>query len=244
MISKNQQKLINGLKLKKNRLKSELFIAEGEKVVNELINSSLVLHSLYFTSDYQAVKDLESSKLHQIEDADLKKISNLVTPNKVLALFEIPKMEFSYTDDDLILALDDIRDPGNLGTIIRVADWFGIKNILCSSNTVDAFNPKVVMSTMGSIARVNLIYKDLLSSLDEIDLPKFGTFLEGDNIYREKLPKGAVVIIGNESNGISSEVEKLVDRKINIPQFGDVQNTESLNAAVATAITISQFKSR
>jgi TrmH family RNA methyltransferase len=144
----------------------------------------------------------------------------------------------------LVLALDDIRDPGNLGTIIRLADWFGISSILCSNSTVDAFNSKVIMATMGSISRVNIVYCDLLKELEVFESPIYGALLEGENVYKmnSSFDEG-VLVIGNESNGISKEISELITNKVTIPQFGNIQETESLNAAVATAILLSEFKS-
>ncbi|MCK5781099.1 MAG: RNA methyltransferase [Flavobacteriales bacterium] len=243
MISKTQLKLINSLKLKKNRNKTGLFIAEGEKVVLELLSSNIKLHSIYCLEPFLVDNKLEISEINVITEAELSKISNLKSPNKVLGLFEIPKFSEVREFDDMILALDDIRDPGNLGTIIRLADWFGISTILCSTNTVDAFNSKVIMATMGSISRVELIYCDLLEELKNMDKAIYGALLDGDNIYKTKLQPDGVLVIGNESNGISEEIQKVISDKVTIPQFGKLQETESLNAAVATAILLSEFKS-
>ncbi|MEN8139373.1 MAG: RNA methyltransferase [Bacteroidota bacterium] len=243
MISKNQLKLIQSLKLKKNRNKTGLFIAEGEKVVLELLNSSIKLHSLYCLPSFSGQIENKSDNITEISEKELSRISNLKSPNQVLALFEIPKSEKYITEKGLILALDDIRDPGNLGTIIRLADWFGVYTILCSHNTVDAFNPKVIMATMGSISRVNLIYCDLEEELINISKPIYGALLEGENVYKANIIDDAVLVIGNESNGISDDIEKHVSNKITIPQFGNLQETESLNAAIATGILLSEFKS-
>ena len=142
----------------------------------------------------------------------------------------------------MILALDDIRDPGNLGTILRLCDWFGIKQIICSKETVDIYNPKVVQATMGSIARVNVNYVDLKTFIAEANVPVFGTFMDGENIYQSNLPQSGIIIMGNEANGISSEIEKIVTSRLTIPRFGELQKTESLNVATATAIILSEFK--
>ncbi len=242
MISKNQQKLIQSLKLKKNRVKTSLFVAEGEKVVRELISSSIKLHSIYCLPSFVSKINVDSSLITEITEKELTKISNLKNANQVVALFEIPSFQKNTDNDNLILALDDIRDPGNLGTIIRLADWFGVTTILCSNNTVDAFNPKVIMATMGSISRVEIIYCDLVEELSKLEKPIYGAFLEGENIYKTSKINNSVLVIGNESNGISEEVEKLITNKITIPQFGNLQETESLNAAVATGILLSEFK--
>jgi len=243
MISKNQQKLIQSLKLKKNRNKTGLFIAEGEKVVLELLNSDIKLHSVYCLPTFFDKINIDSDKLFDVNDKELAKISNLKNPNQVLSLFEIPKFKENINADGLILALDDIRDPGNLGTIIRLADWYGVSKILCSQNTVDAFNSKVIMATMGSISRVEIIYCDLEIELKEIEKPIYGAFLDGKNIYTNDNNDNSVLVIGNESNGISPEIEKLITYKITIPQFGNLKKTESLNAAIATGILLSEFKS-
>lgn len=242
MISKNQQKLIQSLKLKKNRVKTSLFIAEGEKVVIELINSDITLNSIYCLPSFVSKIDVDNEIVNEINEKELEKISNLKNANQVVALFEIPKFNKRRDNSTLTLALDNIRDPGNLGTIIRLADWFGITTILCSLNTVDAFNPKVIMATMGSISRVEIIYCELEEELSKIDKPIYGAFLEGENIYKTSKIDDAVLVIGNESNGISEVIEKLITNKVTIPQFGSLQETESLNAAVATGILLSEFK--
>jgi len=165
----------------------------------------------------------------------------LATPNSCLAVFKIPA-ENKIIDSGLIIALDDIRDPGNLGTILRLCDWFGIKQIICSKETVDIYNPKVVQATMGSIARVNVNYLDLKTFITQTKLPVFGTFMDGNNIYQSNLPQNGIIIMGNEANGISAEIEKIVTSRISIPRFGELQKTESLNVATATAIILSEFK--
>ncbi len=176
-----------------------------------------------------------------ISESELKKISALSTPNNCLAVFKIPA-SMPILDKGLILALDDIRDPGNLGTILRLCDWFGISQVVCSEQTVDLYNPKVVQATMGSISRVNVGYVNLKSFLQNSSLPIFGTFMDGSNVYMEILPKEAIVIMGNEANGISPEVENTIKNRLTIPRFGDLQLTESLNVASATAIILSEFR--
>ena len=244
MISKNQLKLIQSLKLKKNRNKYALFVAEGEKVVKELLISNLKLHSVYALKEFIAENNLESDHVFEVNEKELGKISNLKSPNKVLAIFEMPENKVSDISSGLTIALDSINDPGNLGTIIRLADWFGVEKILCTMDTVDAYNPKVVMSTMGSISRVQIVYCDLKEVLSKTDKIIYGAFLEGENVYESELSEDAVLLIGNESHGISAEVEKLVSDKVNIPQFGNKHETESLNAAIATSILLSEIKSR
>ncbi|AWH84974.1 RNA methyltransferase [Flavobacterium album] len=239
MVSKNQIKTITGLQQKKYRKLHKLFFAEGIKVVQELLNSNFELHRLFTTQDI--FSELPKDKVDIITEAELKKISALATPNACLALFVVPD-EKQVPENGLIVALDDIRDPGNLGTIIRLCDWFGIEHLVCSENCVDVYNPKVVQATMGSITRVNVVYTDLSDYIAKTSLPVFGTFMDGKNIYSEALPKDGIIVMGNEANGISPEIENLVTNKIAIPRFGSLQMTESLNVATAAAITLSEFR--
>ncbi|WP_111308599.1 TrmH family RNA methyltransferase [Confluentibacter sediminis] len=236
-LSKNQIKLITSLKQKKYRLLYGLFVVEGIKTIKELLNSNLLLHTLYTIESFNI--DVKDEIL--ISEADLKRISFLTTPNRALAVFKIPTSEPIDTNE-LIVVLDDVRDPGNLGTIIRLCDWFGVKDLVCSNETVDCFNPKVIQSTMGSITRVNINYIDLPMFLKEVDIPVFGTFMDGENVYNVSLPKKGVLVLGNEANGISKEIESLVKEKLAIPRFGKIQATESLNVATATAILLSEFR--
>ena len=239
MVSKNQIKLITSLQQKKFRQIHQLFIAEGVKVIEELLNSNFELDHLYQTEFI--FKNVKDTNKELISETDLKKISALTTANNCLALFKIPVgKELFYSD--LTVVLDDIRDPGNLGTIIRLCDWFGIKQIICSSHTVDIYNPKVVQATMGSISRVSIFYQDLEHFFSKNKLPVYGTFMDGENVYKEQLIENSILIIGNEANGISSNIEKYVTNRIGIPRFGSIQATESLNAASATAIFLSEFK--
>ncbi len=239
MVSKNQIKLITSLQQKKYRKQEQLFFAEGVKVVQELLNSNFELQDLFTTN--QDFLTVSKDKVHAISDTELKKISALTTPNTCLAVFKMPKSK-DLVEKGLIVALDDVRDPGNLGTIIRLCDWFGIETLFCSEESVDIFNPKVVQATMGSISRVNVVYGNLEAFLTKTKLPVFGTFMDGKNIYQEKLPNEGVIIMGNEANGISDAIEKLVSERIAIPRFGNLQVTESLNVATATAIILSEFK--
>ncbi|NIK91331.1 RNA methyltransferase [Mangrovimonas sp. CR14] len=237
MLSKNQIKLVASLKQKKYRNQHGLFVAEGIKTIEELLASQIKLYHLFTTESFQ----LGSQKETLITDHELKKISYLTTPNKALALFEIPNV-LPLDKSQLIVAVDEVRDPGNLGTIIRLCDWFGIEHLVCSTGTVDCFNPKVIQATMGSIIRVNIHYLDLPHLLSDFDYPIFGAFMDGENVYSKALPNQGLVIMGNEANGISKEVEKFVTDRISIPRFGKLQETESLNVATATAILLSEFK--
>ena len=239
MVSKNQIKLITSLHQKKYRYANQLFFAEGIKVIQELVESNFELEHLYTTQDDFDLVPVLKRKL--ISESDLKKISALATPNTCLAVFKMPQ-EKKISESGLILALDAIRDPGNLGTILRLCDWFGIDQLICSKETVDIYNPKVIQATMGSIARVNVSYIDLQDFISKTKLPVFGTFMEGDSIYKAKLPQEGIIIMGNEANGISYELEKSIKNKLTIPRFGQLQKTESLNVATATAIILSEFR--
>jgi RNA methyltransferase, TrmH family len=239
MITKNQIKLISSLQQKKHRLASNLFFAEGVKVIEELLASKFELEHLFQTE--AIFNDVSLAKKTMIAETDLKKISALATPNNCLAVFKIPASK-EILDTGLILALDAIQDPGNLGTIIRLCDWFGISQLLCSHETVDVYNPKVVQSTMGSIARVAVSYINLEDFLVKTKLPIFGTFMDGATIYKQKLPSEGIIIMGNEGKGISENIEKLIKNRLSIPRFGNLQQTESLNVATATAIVLSEFR--
>ncbi|OAB25139.1 RNA methyltransferase, TrmH family [Flavobacterium fryxellicola] len=239
MVSKNQIKLITSLQQKKYRIANKLFFAEGVKGIQELLDSNFDLEHLYTTqNDFDQVFN---EKKTIITENDLRKISALATPNSCLALFKMP-LEKPIVQTGLIVALDSIRDPGNLGTILRLCDWFGIQQVLCSTETVDLFNPKVVQATMGSIARVNVNFINLDVFLAQTTMPIFGTFMDGASIYQSVLPEQGVIIMGNEANGISASLEKLVQNRLTIPRFGDLQKTESLNVATATAIVLSEFR--
>lgn len=240
MVTKNQIKLIKSLQQKKYRKQHQLFLAEGVKVIQELVNSNLKLQQLYCTESIDVKVD--PTKVIRVSESDLSKITALNTANNCVAIFEIPDQK-DLELEGLIVVLDDVRDPGNMGTIIRLCDWFGIKNVICSPQTVDVYNPKVVQATMGSITRVSVVYRELGAFLKEQQgvLPIFGTFMDGASIYRECLPAAGIIVMGNEANGISEEVEALVSSRIAIPRFGDLQQTESLNVAMATAIVLSEF---
>jgi TrmH family RNA methyltransferase len=237
-LSKNQFKLISSLQQKKYRNKYSLFIAEGTKVVEEFLNSNFVLDQLFCVNEND-YKNIENKTV--ISEAELKKISSLKTPNNVLGLFKIP-LENTTKKEGFIVALDGINDPGNLGTIIRLCDWFGVDQLICSANTVDCYNTKVVQASMGSLSRLSIIFTDLVNFLELTSLPKFATLMDGENVYKTELPQQAVLVMGNEANGISPSVLKLLDKKISIPRFGEIQETESLNVATATAILLSEFK--
>lgn len=244
MISKNQIKLIRQLEQKKFRLREGLFVAEGPKVVGDLM-SRMQPAAVYATDDYTPPQPVG---VQRISDDELRRISFLQHPQQVLALFPIPASSATIHPSaaTLTLALDGVQDPGNLGTIIRLADWFGISTIICSDDTADAWNPKVVQATMGSIARVNMIYTDLPALLDSLPdaTPVYGTLLDGDNIYTQELTKGGIIIMGNEGKGLSEAVRQRVNRRLLIPAFRQDDTAESLNVAIATAIICSEFRRR
>ncbi|MBS9766212.1 MAG: RNA methyltransferase [Flavobacteriaceae bacterium] len=238
-LSKGQLKKINQLRQKKYRISEQLFVAEGVKVVDEFLSSKFVLEHLYCTSseNYAEIKNKTV-----ISEVALKKISTLKSPNQVLAIFKIPK-EKPFESKGLMVGLDGINDPGNMGTIIRLCDWFGIEQLICSSHTVDCYNPKVVQSTMGSLSRINIHYvDDFPQFLKKIDLPIFTTAMDGTSVYTTSLPENGVLVMGNEANGVSKEVMKIATSTISIPRFGTLQATESLNVATATAILLSEFR--
>ena len=237
ILSNNHQKLITSLSQKKYRQKHQLFIAEGVKVVRELLKSSFELEIIFST-------DHEFSSLDcfvQVSDQELKKISSLKTPNKVLALFKIPSQK-KINSSGLIVALDTVNDPGNLGTIIRLCDWFGVEQLVCSKDTVDCYNSKVVQATMGSLTRVSISYLNLPEYLQTVSLPIFIADMDGVNIHKAKLPASAVLIMGNEANGVSETLKQLVSNKISIPRYGNSNQVESLNVATATAVLLNEFR--
>lgn len=237
---KNQIKLIKSLGQKKGRQQERLFVVEGIKGISEFLKSDYKLKNLFTT---KPIFEAPNNLVTEISETELKKISSLKNPNTALAIFEIPESKITQ-QNGLIIALDDVRDPGNLGTIIRLCDWYGVKDLICSLNTVDCYNSKVVQATMGSLTRVNVQYLDLKTYLETSKNDVFGTFLNGENIYAAQLPKEGIIVLGNEANGISEIIENEVDRKITIPQFGTVKATESLNVANATAILLSEFRRR
>lgn len=239
MLSKSQSKLITSLYQKKYRNKHQLFVVEGIKAVNEFLNSDFKLHSIFCTVDFS--HQLNDDKIEIISNSELKKISLLKNPNEVLALFQIPEVK-KIDSSKFTLVLDGINDPGNLGTIIRLCDWFGINQLICSKDSVDCFNSKVVQATMGSLTRVKIQYIDIIDFLSTTGLPIYAAIMDGENVYQKTLDTNVVLVMGNEANGISENVLQLITHKISIPRFGDLQKTESLNVATATAILLSEFR--
>ncbi|OFX83153.1 MAG: hypothetical protein A2W99_13025 [Bacteroidetes bacterium GWF2_33_16] len=255
MFSKNKIKFINSLKKTKYRDEHKLFFAEGEKLADELLKSGIKITNILATKEWL---DINSKKINQrkieideITENNLLKISSLSTPNKVFVIAEQPQNVYTTEDisQKLCLLLDDINDPGNLGTIIRIADWFGIQDIFCTPTSVGLYNPKVVQSTMGAICRVRVHYVEFESLINSVkDYPDFsiyGTFLEGNTIYNEPLAKKGFIILGSESHGISDKLKPLITKKLYIPSFpvGEA-SSESLNISVAAAIVCSEFRRR
>jgi TrmH family RNA methyltransferase len=236
VITKNQIKFIKSLSLKKNRQKEQLFIAEGEKIVAELLNSNFEFHEIFATNEW-ILKNTDVRAI-KVPASELDRISNLKSANNVLAIVKIKQENLSVTDG-LTLVLDDINDPGNLGTIIRMCDWFGVKQLVCSKSTVDCFNPKVVQSAMGSLFRVPIIYTDLEEYVTKVDTPIYGAFMDGENVRNVKVPESVHLIMGNEANGISEEIDNLITDKVAIKNIGN--SAESLNVAVATSILLHEF---
>ena len=266
MLSKNQLKLVRSLELKKNRKKEGLFVAEGPKVVGDLLRAGFVPHSIFMVQGSGFMVHGSGARVQGssflVTDDELRKLSFLQHPQEVLALFEIPsRSSLRFRDESgagslpslqggvggrpLSLALDGIQDPGNLGTIIRIADWFGITTIYCSEDTADCYNPKVVQATMGSLAHINIVYTDLEALLRQYGGPIYGTLLDGQNIYQQELSSEGIIVMGNEGNGISPAIRQLVTHKLLIPNYNPSSETaESLNVAIATAITCAEFRRR
>ena len=253
MLSKNKIKFIQSLNRKKIRDQENFFLVEGSKMVLEAIDSGYQIELICATEDFLSRMQSNKKGIAEVvacSDDELKKASLLQNPQQALAVVQQPRHPFQLEDlkNSFSIALDFIQDPGNLGTIIRVADWFGIRHILCAINTVDCFNPKVIQASMGAIFRVSLHYTDLAEKLSDsqaLNIPVFGTFLDGTDIYKAKLPENGILVMGNEGNGISPEVEKHIDCKIHIPSFALTgTGSESLNVGTATAICCSEFKRR
>lgn len=257
MLSKNKIKLIRSLELKKKRSQERLFVAEGRKLVSEFLHSFrcryLVATEAWINVNSALISELQArfnTEISCVEEQELAKVSFLDTPQEVLAVFDIPSYESDLENDvksSLCLALDEVQNPGNLGTIIRIADWFGIENVYCSIGCADIYNPKCVQATMGAMARVKVHYVELKECLSRLDkgTAVYGTFLDGEVIYQKELRDKGLIIMGNEGKGISEGIAKHVTDRLFIPNFPAERDTsESLNVAVATAITCSEFRRR
>ena len=235
MITKNQIKLIKSLRLKKNRIKLGFFTAEGEKIIDELIESKIEVVNIFSSLEKYHISDY----FIPVNSSQLKQISNLKTPSKVLGLFKVPKnSEIDFNSN--IIALEGINDPGNLGAIIRLCDWFGIKNIICSKNSVDCYNPKVIQATMGSISRVNITYMDLDKLLKTKNYNTVAADLYGEKINKFNFSKNHIIFFGSESNGFSKKLSSKIQERITISRYNN--NVESLNVANSVAIILSELK--
>ncbi len=243
LITNNQIKFVRSLHLKKNRDAHNCFIVEGEKMVVELLKSEFKIQSIFTTKDWKSPA-IENEKVQYISEKQLERMSTLKSPNKLIAVVEKSNDNFEISSilQGLTLVLDDISNPGNLGTIIRLCDWFGVKNIICSRNSVELYNPKVIQATMGSFLRVNVYYTDILALIKRMpnNFLIYGSFTEGENIKNVDLEENALLIIGNESIGISEKLQQLVSKRIAIKS--DKSKAESLNAAIAAAILLYEFK--
>lgn len=251
MISKNTIKLIKSLALKKYRKKEKLFVVEGDKLVEEVILSDIEIQTLIITPEFENASDIEFKnvkKISRVNHKELKQASLLQTPQNSMAICRIPSRPPIPTKlgDNLSVFLDGIQDPGNLGTILRICDWYGIEYVFSSPDSVDFYNPKVIQASMGSFNRVKFYdcdFKTAQTIAQNSDSPIYGAFMEGQNIYTEKFPKSALLVMGNEGNGIRNEVKEMVTKKISIPNFSlTPAKAESLNVSVATAIICSEFK--
>jgi|TARA_Y100000385_G_scaffold5919_1_gene6577 TrmH family RNA methyltransferase len=237
MLSKNDIKLIKSLKYKKQRYLNKMFVVEGKKSIYEFINSKFVLHKL-FSID---ISEFSVNNVVRLSKSELEKISFLSNPNDHLAIFKIPN-EKPVNKNNLLVGLESINDPGNLGTIIRTCEWFGVEDIVCSLDSVDCYNPKVVQSAMGSLSRVNITYLDLENFLNSESLNRFGTFINGESVYENKISTdNGIVVFGNEANGISSNLRSLIDVELTIPRFNNKSYPESLNLSNSLGIILSEF---
>ncbi len=251
MLSKSTIKLIKSLALKKYRKQENLFLVEGDKLVLEVIHSHLKIKELIITPEFENINKTDTKnieKITRVDFNDLKKCSLLKTPQGSIAVCRIPSQKAmpAELNKSLSLYLDGIQDPGNMGTIIRICDWFGIEHVFCSPDTVDLYNPKVIQASMGSFKRISLWrceFDTLKLLAEQSGTTIFGAFMDGQNIYTTQLPHNALLVMGNEGNGIRPDVEGLIDKKISIPNFSSNTNkAESLNVSVATAIICSEFK--
>lgn len=247
MLSKNKIKYIHSLELKKNRKEENAFVAEGHKLVGDLLGTFHCRLLVALPEWIDRHPDAKAEEIITASQEELAKASLQKAPQEVLAIFEQPKHfpEDSNFSEQLSLALDNVQDPGNLGTIVRLADWFGIEHIFCSAGTVDIYNPKAIQATMGAIARVKVHYVDLPEFLKKQDMPVYGTFLDGNDMYKEELTPNGIIIMGNEGNGISPAIEKYVSKRLYIPSYPAGRATsESLNVAIATAVICAEFRRR
>ena len=235
----SEKKHIKQLQQKKYRKLSGEFVVEGWKSIRDFLASGFEPVKIYATTENAEV-DVDNDKLEIIDDKSLRQISFLKNPKDALAIFKIPQQK-KLPQSGWVIALDNLQDPGNLGTIIRTADWFGIKNIVCSLGTVDCYNPKVVQASMGSLANVQVFYTDLQAFLSQTSLPVYGACMQGENIYQTNFSQEGILVTGNEGNGISEKIQKLIQHKVHIPKHPE-SRAESLNAAVATTVFVSEIR--
>lgn len=238
MLTAHKIKVLQSLDRKKYRQKYNLFLVEGNKIIKEIPHSNYKIKEIFSVNPSEL--KIDDADVVQISEAELKKVSFLQNPKDSVAVCELPD-ETKNVESKIRLVLDGIQDPGNLGTIIRLADWFGISEIICSEDTVDVYNPKVIQASMGSFLRVNVVYTDLVKYLSETDLLVIGTDMDGTNLYHFKFPEEFLLVLGNEGNGIRPETEKALTEKVTIPRFGKFQSTESLNVSMATGIILGQI---
>ncbi len=248
MLSKTKIKYIHSLELKKNRKEERVFVAEGPKNVKDLCGFFTCKLLIATKQWFERNITIKADETVEVTDEELARASFLKHPQEVLAVFEQPTYtaDASVLSHSLCLALDDVQDPGNLGTIIRLADWFGIEHIFCSIGTADVYNPKTVQATMGALARVKVHYCDLIQLITQAkSIPIYGTFLDGQNLYKQELTSYGLIVMGNEGSGICPEIKKLVTHKLFIPNYPEGCDTsESLNVAIATAVICAEFRRR
>ncbi len=246
MFSKQQQKYVQSLQIKKYRQEHQRFLVEGAKSVVELLNADFEIELVLGTERFliENEKKLKKISFEQISQTELEKLGTLQSNDAALAVVKMRENKYlSANENEFVLVLDDIRDPGNLGTIIRIADWYGIKKIICSENTVEFYNPKVIAASMGPFTRINIYYSDLLAffSKNKQNASILGTFLNSENVHKIDFPTKGYIVLGNESNGINAEVERFITKKITIPRFG---HAESLNVGIATAVVLDNLRRR
>lgn len=240
MISKNTAKFIKSLQLKKYRKQEQCFLVEGRKSVLEVMESDFNVRLIAGTSDFCSSNDLSGNEVVQVTEKELSGLGTLKSNNQAIAVVEMKASKpFTIANDEYVIALDDINDPGNFGTILRIADWYGINKIIASESTADFYNPKVISASKGSFTRVDVFYGNLQEELKKLKLPVYGALLDGENVHQVRFNSGGVLVMGNEANGISAEVEALITSRVTIPAYG---SAESLNVAMATAIICDNIK--
>lgn len=246
-LSKAKASILNSLSIKKFRDQHSMFVVEGFKIIGEVVNAGMEIKMLVGLPESLDRIPIDDNLKFETDQRTMEKLSNFRTASTITAAVGIPQKELNINDlsNSLTMAIDTVQDPGNFGTIIRICDWFGIRNIVCSNGSTDLYNPKVIQATMGAFLRVNVFYSDLPKFIanyrQQTGLDCFGTFLEGDNIYGCKLPENGLIVMGNEGNGISPEVETEITKKLFIPPFRD-KHVESLNISMAAAIVCNEFR--